>query len=132
MANIRGTEDATSTPIVMSEKNPSLNIGGSDKAIRGASELDTAPYGGLVGGRGSIMPIIQKLGFDIADLTQSVAKKRLLNENVIVKNVESMKKNVPPTSPKTPSFKAKNKHPRTPLPDWLVKWQNKAKENLHL
>ena len=78
---------------------------------------------------GSIMPIIQKLGLGIGDLSLGVAKN-VEEMNVIMTGVKSTTKkreNDPPPPQKTPNFKAKKKPNKIPLPDWLVKWQSKTK-----
>ena len=81
-------------------------------------------------GVGSILPIVEKLGLGMSDLTKGVAKSGKLSmqmdsENVILRTADSMRMTSapPPPQPKTPAFKSKTKPSKISLPDWLGKWQ---------
>ena len=87
-----------------------------------------------LGGR-SIMPIVQKLGLGIADLTKGVAKLSLSlsekRDEVVVRTAESMQtKCVSTPLPNTPNFKSKKKTSKVALPDWLLNWQNDSKSTM--
>jgi hypothetical protein len=78
----------------------------------------------------SILPMAQKLGLGIADLTKGVSKMGLnlsKLQDVVVRTPESMlTKCVRAPLPEKPNFKSKKIISKVAIPNWLLNWQKRS------